>query len=242
MARHPWKRKVALFEELTHEAVGILRDKVEAAGGIVRIVVVAVDVAAVFDFAFEAVDGEVQAAEASGFVGFLDAVDGQLRCGILLMLGDEARRGDEHAARTARGVEDAPVVGLDDFGEEADDAAGGVKFATALALRPERMIAEHAGGIVHIAAVTVEGKYNGRGIGHGLRRHVNERLADDAIHNPLPVSEGIVGAGGAGHQQGGEKQEDQAGENPGNEARVGAELGVSVPEALFQRGVGGVFF
>ena len=42
-----------------------------------RIVVVAVDVAAVFDFAFEAVDGEVQAAEASGFVGFLGAVDGE---------------------------------------------------------------------------------------------------------------------------------------------------------------------
>ena len=42
-----------------------------------RVVVVAVDVAAVFDFAFEAVDGEVQAAEASGLVGFLDAVDGE---------------------------------------------------------------------------------------------------------------------------------------------------------------------
>ena len=53
-------------------------DEVEAAGGVVRGVVVAVEVAAVFDFAFEAVDGEVQAAEAAGFVGFLDAVDGQL--------------------------------------------------------------------------------------------------------------------------------------------------------------------
>ena len=109
-------------------------DEVEAASGVVRVVVVAVDVAAVFDFAFEAVDGEVQAAEASGFVGLLDAVDGEFGGGIFLMLGDEARRGDEHAARTARRVEDAPVVGLDDFGEEADDAAGGVKFAAALAL------------------------------------------------------------------------------------------------------------
>jgi hypothetical protein len=54
--------------------------------------------------------------------------------GFFLMLGDEARRGDEHAARTARGVEDAPVIRLDDFGEEPDDAAGGVKFAAALAL------------------------------------------------------------------------------------------------------------
>ena len=109
-------------------------DEVEAARGVVRVVVVAVDVAAVFDFAFEAVDGEIQAAEAAGFIGFLDAVDGEFGGGILLMLGDEARGGDEHAARTARGVEDAPVVGLDDFGEEADDAAGGVKFAAALAL------------------------------------------------------------------------------------------------------------
>ena len=48
-----------------------------------------------------------------------------------LVLGNEARRGDEHAARTARGVKDAPVVGLDDFGEEADDAAGGVKLIRA---------------------------------------------------------------------------------------------------------------
>ena len=49
------------------------KDEVEAAGGLVRVVVVAVDVAAVFDFAFEAVDGEVQAAKAAGFVGFLDS-------------------------------------------------------------------------------------------------------------------------------------------------------------------------
>jgi len=54
-------------------------DEVEAAGGVVRVVVVAVDVAAVADVAFEAVDGEVQAAEATSFVGFLDAVDGEFR-------------------------------------------------------------------------------------------------------------------------------------------------------------------
>ena len=35
-------------------------------------------VAAVADVAFETVDGEVQAAEAAGFVGLLDAVGGQL--------------------------------------------------------------------------------------------------------------------------------------------------------------------
>ena len=37
----------------------------------------AICIAAEFDFAFEAVDGEIQAAEAAGFVGFLDAVDGE---------------------------------------------------------------------------------------------------------------------------------------------------------------------
>ena len=49
----------------------------EAAGGVVRVVVVAVDLAAVADVAFEAMHGEVQAAEAAGFVGLLDAVDGE---------------------------------------------------------------------------------------------------------------------------------------------------------------------
>jgi hypothetical protein len=50
------------------------------------------------------------------------------------MFRDEARGGDEHAARAARGVEDAPVVGLGDFGEEADDAERGVELAAFLAL------------------------------------------------------------------------------------------------------------
>jgi hypothetical protein len=72
---------------------------------------------AVANVASEAVHGKVHAAEASGFVGLLDAVDGQFRAGILLVLGHEAGGGHEHAARTARGVEDAPVIGLDDFGE-----------------------------------------------------------------------------------------------------------------------------
>src|ERR1017187_6062951 len=41
---------------------------------------------------------------------------------------------DEHAARTARGAEDAPVIRLDNLGEEADDAAGRVELAAAWAL------------------------------------------------------------------------------------------------------------
>ena len=46
-------------------------------------------VAANVDVAFEAVDGEVQAAEASGVVGLLDAVDGVFRGGVLLTLRDK---------------------------------------------------------------------------------------------------------------------------------------------------------
>jgi len=36
------------------------------------------------DFAFEVVDGEIQAAEVSGFVGFLDAADGEFRNEVFL--------------------------------------------------------------------------------------------------------------------------------------------------------------
>ena len=53
--------------------------EVEATGGVVRIVAAAIEVAAVAGFGSEAVDGEVQAAEAVGFAGFLDAVDGEFR-------------------------------------------------------------------------------------------------------------------------------------------------------------------
>jgi hypothetical protein len=79
--------------------------------------------------AFETVDREVQAAEASGFVDFLNPVDGEFCSGILFLLRHEARGLDEHATGTARGVEDAPVIRLDDFGEEADNAAGSVELA-----------------------------------------------------------------------------------------------------------------
>lgn len=61
--------------------------------------------------------GEVEAAQAAGFVGLLHATDGELSGRVLLVLGDKARRLHEHAAGTAGGVEDAAVEGLDDLGE-----------------------------------------------------------------------------------------------------------------------------
>jgi hypothetical protein len=44
--------------------------------------------------------------------------------GFLLVLGDEARRLHEHAARAAGGVEDAAVKGLDHLGEQRTMLAG----------------------------------------------------------------------------------------------------------------------
>jgi hypothetical protein len=90
----------------------------------VRVVVVAVDVAAVADVALQPVHRQVQAAEAAGLVGLLDAADGQFGGGVLLVLGDEARRLHEHAAGAAGGVEDAAVEGLDDLGEQRTMLAG----------------------------------------------------------------------------------------------------------------------
>ena len=127
-------------------------DEVELAGGVVRVVVVAVDVAAVADVAFQAVHGEVQAAEAAGFVGLLDAADGELGGGVLLVLGDEARRLHEHAAGAAGGVEDAAVEGLDDLREQPDDAARRVELAALLAFGAgelaEEVFVDAAEGVV----------------------------------------------------------------------------------------------
>lgn len=52
---------------------------------------------------------------------------------IFLMFGNEAGALDEHAAGTAGGIEDAAVVWLEDFDEEADDAGRCVELAAFLA-------------------------------------------------------------------------------------------------------------
>ena len=65
-------------------------DEVELSGGAVRVVVVAVDVAAVLDVAFQPMHGEVKTAQAAGFVGLLDTADGKFGGRVLLVLGNEA--------------------------------------------------------------------------------------------------------------------------------------------------------
>lgn len=97
------------------------------------IVVVAVDVAAVADVTFETVDSEVQATKAAGLIGLFNSMNGEFSGGVLLMLRHKPRRLDEHAARTASGIEDAAVIGLNHLGQQADDATGRVELAAPLA-------------------------------------------------------------------------------------------------------------
>lgn len=47
---------------------------------------------------FDQLNGEVHATETSGFVSFLNSMNGQFGRRIFLMLRHEARRGDEYAA------------------------------------------------------------------------------------------------------------------------------------------------
>ena len=103
-------RSDGVFETLLVHSLTLngRRGESRSAIGVMWVVVVAVDVATVANFAFETVDREVQATEASGFVGFLYALDGEFCSGILFVLRDEARGLDEHATGTARRVENAP--------------------------------------------------------------------------------------------------------------------------------------
>ena len=55
-----------------------------------------------------------------GLVDLLLAVDGDLVVGLSCGAFDEVGRLDEHAARPARRVEDAPVVRLDDLHDQLD--------------------------------------------------------------------------------------------------------------------------
>ena len=105
---------------------------------VVEVVVVGVRLA---DVAFEAVDGQVHPAQLRGLRGLLLPVDRELFGRVLLVLVDEARALDEHAAGAAGRIEDAPVERLDDLDDQADDGAGREELAALLPLG-ERELAE----------------------------------------------------------------------------------------------------
>ena len=161
-------------------------DEVELAGGVVRVVVVAVDVAAVADVAFEAVDGEVHAAQATGLVDLLDAVDGEFGGGILLVLLHEARALHEHAARAAGGVEDAPVEGLDDLDEQPDDAARRVELAALLPLGAGELAEE-----VFVDAPEGVVVQRGGNLGDLLEQFLEQGAGEDCRSGSTPASCGL---------------------------------------------------
>ena len=86
---------------------------------------------ALADVAGEAVDGEVELAEANRLGGLLLTVDADRLDGILAVAFDELCALDEHSATATGGVQDAAVEGLDDIDDELDDG-GRCKELTAL--------------------------------------------------------------------------------------------------------------
>ncbi len=154
-------------------------DKVELAGGGVRVVVVAVDVAAVADVAFQPVHGEVEVAQAASFVGLLDAADGEFGGRVLLVPGDEARRLHEHAAGAAGGVKDATVEGFDDFGQQLDDAARRVELAALLPFGAGELAEE-----VFIDATEGVEIDAGGNLGHFLQQFLEQGAGEDCPRFP----------------------------------------------------------
>ncbi len=267
----------------------------------VRIVVVAVDIAAVADVAFQPVHRQVEAAEAAGFVGLLDAVDGQLGRGVAAVFGHEARRLHEHAAGAAGRVEDAAVERFADLGQQLDDAAGRVELAALLSLRarelPQEVFVDAAKGVeVHAGRnlgdlaqqfleqrggeeVVALGQHAGQqrvvlfDLAHGRvdagadvgRFGQGQQMVEARRGRQVKHAGGVIGgrfvqataAAGAGLRAGqagalrrkahlGEAQEDEAQDGAGILLRlqpgVSAELIGRVPQALFQRGGGGILF
>src|SRR5439155_20483608 len=152
------------------------QDKVETAGGVVRIVVVGDGFANV---PFKSVDGQIHSAQPHRLANFFVAVNGEFLGGVAgvaltpspspirwarvasgslpLVLGNKSRGGNEHTARTARGVEHAPVVRLKDFDDQPDDAGrcvelaaflsfGAGKFAEKVLVNAPEGVVVHCGG------------------------------------------------------------------------------------------------
>jgi hypothetical protein len=104
------------------------------------------------------------------------AVYGDFGGGIFLMGFDESGGLDEHAAGAAGGVEDAAVVGLEDFDDEADDGGGRVEFAAFLAFAhgefAEEVFVDEAEGIAALV--------HGDG-GHGFEEGGERAAFEDVV-------------------------------------------------------------
>ena len=123
LARVPSSRSLSTALTLNG---GLARTKSKRPVALCRIVVVADRLA---DVGLQTVDGEVHAAQLHGVGDLLLPMDGEFGGRILAVLGHEAGALDEHAARSARRVEDAAVERLQHLDQQADDAGRRVELA-----------------------------------------------------------------------------------------------------------------
>src|SRR6202043_3097285 len=86
------------------------------------------------DRASKAMNREVHACEPLRLRHLLDAEDGQLLFRRTFVRAHEVGGMDEHASRTAGGIKDAALIGLDDLDDQPDDALGRVILSALLHL------------------------------------------------------------------------------------------------------------
>ena len=129
-----------------------------------------------FDIPFEAVHRQVHAAELDGIGDLLLAMNRQFRGRVLLVFSHEAGALDEHAAGSAGRVQDAAVIGLQDFDQQAHDAGWRVELAALLPFRPgefaEEVFVDASEGVV------VDG---GGDFGDALEEFFQERAGEDFV-------------------------------------------------------------
>ena len=156
---------------------GLARTKSNAPDGLVRIVVVAVDVAAVADVALQAVHGEVHAAQAPGLVGLLDAEDGELgRRGSSCARRRSARDCTNMPPEPQAGSRMRPWKGSRISTSSARCCAGRVELAALLPLGPrelaEEVLVDAAEGVV------VE---RGGNLGDLLQQLLEQRAVEELV-------------------------------------------------------------
>ena len=107
----------------------------------------------------EPAHGEVHLGQLVGGGGHFLSVDGDV-LGVAVVAFDKLERLHEHAARAAAGVVNLALVGLDHFGDQIDDALGGVELAPQLALGggelPEEVFIDPADGVLLLVADGVD--------------------------------------------------------------------------------------